>query len=79
VYGQKIVPDLGVAALFNGAPTDIASGAGLVAVIDGRAGVSHLSVFLVDEDGNLTLQAVTTIASPINGVAIVTPATGQDN
>jgi len=79
VYGQKIVPDLGVAASFNGAPTDIASGAGLVAVIDGRAGVSHLSVFQVDEDGNLTLQAVTTIASPINGVAIVAPATSQDN
>jgi hypothetical protein len=41
--------------------------------------VSHLSVFQVDEDGNLTLQAVTTIASPINGVAIITPATGQEN
>ena len=72
------MPDLGVAASFNGAPADIASGAGLVAVIDGWAGVSHRSVFPVDEDGTLTLQAVTTIASAINGVAIVTPATGRD-
>ena len=79
MHGKKIVPDLGVAASFNGTPTDIASGADLVAVIDGHAGVSHLSVFQVDEDGNLTLQAVTTITSPINGVAIVAPATGQDN
>jgi hypothetical protein len=69
VYGQKIVQDAAVAAQFNGDPTDIASGGGLVAVIDGGG---HLSIFSVDEDGNLTLlQAASTIPSAANGVAIV--------
>jgi hypothetical protein len=71
VYGQKIVQDAAVAASFNGAPTDITSGDGLVAVIDGNGPVSHLSVFQVDEDGNLTLKAASTIHNPVNGVAIV--------
>lgn len=72
VYGQKIVQDAAVAATLNGAPTDIASGGGLVAVIDGNGGVSHLSVFRVDEDGNLTLlQPAATISGAANGVAVV--------
>jgi hypothetical protein len=71
VYGQKIVPDAGVAASLNGSPTDIAAGDGLVAVIDGNGPVSHLSVFAVDEDGNLSLRGAATIANPANGVAIV--------
>ncbi len=72
VYGQKIVQDAAVAATFNGDPTDIASGEGLVAVIDGSGQVSHLSIFSVDEDGNLTLlQAADTINGAANGVAIV--------
>jgi len=72
VYGQKIVQDAAVAASFNGDPTDIAAGAGLVAVIDGSGLISHLSIYSVDEDGNLTLlQAADTISSAANGVAIV--------
>jgi hypothetical protein len=72
VYGQKIVQDAAVAAQFNGAPTDIAYGAGLVAVIDGNGPLSHLSIFSVDEDGNLTLlQSPATINSAANGVAVV--------
>ena len=71
VYGQKIIQDAAVAAQFNGAPTDIASGDRMVAVIDGAAPVSHLSIFTVDEDGNLTQKAVVTINAPANGVAIV--------
>lgn len=71
VYGQKIVPDMAVAASFNGSPTDIASGEGLVAVIDGNATVSHLSIFRVNDDGNLTLQSAATIAGAANGVAVV--------
>jgi hypothetical protein len=67
VYGQKIVQDAAVAAQLNGDPTDIASGEGLVAVIDGSGQLSHLSIFTVDENGNLSLQ----IALTINGVAIV--------
>lgn len=79
VYGQKIVPDAGVAATLDGAPTDIASGERLVAVIDGSGSSSHLSVFKVDEDGNLTLQAAASIASAANGVAIVGANTREVN
>jgi len=71
VYGQKIVPDAAVAASLgaNNAPTDIASGGGFVAVIDGGG---HLSIFSVDEDGNLKLlQTASTIPTAANGVAVV--------
>jgi hypothetical protein len=72
VYGQKIVQDAAVAASLNGAPTDIATAGGLVAVIDGNGPVSHLSIFSVDEDGNLTLlQSAATITGAANGIAIV--------
>ena len=68
VHGQAIVQDAAIAAQLNGSPTDIASGEGLVAVIDGGG---HLSIFSVDEDGNLTLEAAATISSAANGVAVV--------
>jgi hypothetical protein len=72
VYGQKIIQDAAVAATLNGNPTDIASGAGMVAVIDGSGQLSHLSIFSVDDDGNLTLlQAADVISSAANGVAII--------
>jgi len=71
VYGQKIVQDAAVAAKLNGGPIDIAQLAGVLAVIDSPGTVSHLSTFTVDEDGNLTLKASTTINSAANGVAIV--------
>jgi hypothetical protein len=72
VYGQKIVQDAAVAAMLNGDPTDIASAGGLVAVIDGSGTFTHLSIFSVDEDGNLTLlQAADTISGAANGVAVV--------
>jgi hypothetical protein len=69
VYGQKIVQDAAVAASLNGDPTDIASKGGLVAVIDGGG---HLSIFSIDEDGNLTLlQTASAIPAAANGVTIV--------
>lgn len=71
VYGQKMVQDLAVAAQLNGSPTDIASTAGLLAVIDGSGPLSHLSIFTLDEDGNLTLVNAATISGAANGVAIV--------
>jgi hypothetical protein len=81
VYGQKIVQDAAVAATFQGSPTDIASGDGLVAVVDGfttpSAG-SHLTIFSVDEDGVLTSKGVVTTTAPLNGVAIVTGARLDD-
>lgn len=72
VYGQKIVQDAAVAASLNGDPTDIASGSGLVAVIDSNGTVSHLSIFSVDEDGNLIpLQTADTLGLGANGVAVI--------
>lgn len=73
VYGTKIVQAEAVAASFSGKPTDITYRNGLLGVIDGAGAVSHLSVFDVDGDGNLTLRGVSTITSAANGVAIVPP------
>jgi hypothetical protein len=71
VFGAKLLQDLAVAAVFDGDPTDIASGDGLVAVIDGNGPVSHLSIFQVDLDGNLALQAFDIITGAANGVAVI--------
>jgi hypothetical protein len=72
VYGQRIVQDGAVAAMLNGDPTDITYAGGMIAVIDGSGSVTHLSMFSVDEDGNLTLmQAADTISGAANGVGIV--------
>jgi hypothetical protein len=71
VYGQKIVQDAAVAASINGNPTDIATAGGLVAVVDSNGTVSHLSIFTVDEDGNLTLVNAASLALGANGVAVV--------
>lgn len=78
VYGQKIVQDAAIAAQLNGNPTDIAARAGLVAVVDGNGPLSHLTIFSVDEDGNISQQAVATISSAANGVAIVTSKSEND-
>jgi hypothetical protein len=72
VYGQVIAQDAAVAATFSGNPTDIAYRAGLAAVVDANGTVSHVSIFSVDEDGNLGLQGVATINNAAtNGVAVV--------
>jgi hypothetical protein len=72
VYGRVIVQDAAVAATFSGDPTDIAYRAGLAAVVDANGTVSHVSIFRVDEDGNLGLQGLATINNvATNGLAIV--------
>lgn len=71
VYGKEVIQKQAVAASFNGAPTDIAYNSGLLAAIDSSGEISHLSVFHVDSDGNLTLYSVATVAAPINGVALL--------
>ncbi len=71
VYGEKIVQDAAVVANFVGDTTDIAYHHELAAVIDGASGISRLSIFHVDEDGNFTLEGVSTIKSAANGVAII--------
>lgn len=71
VFGDKIVQDAAVVASFNGNPTDIASGDGLIAVIDGNSAASHLSIFKVDSEGNLKLKIANTMGAGANGVAVV--------
>ena len=77
VHGRNIVLDAAVASPqnFAGNVTDNASGSGLVAAIDGSggfAGTSHLTIFNMDEDGNLTNAGISgAIPGAINGVAIV--------
>ena len=70
VYGQKIIPDAVIAAHTDGGPTDIASTSRLLAVIDANSRTSHVSIFNIDEDGNLSLRASVAVASA-NGMAIV--------
>ena len=61
VYGTNIVQDAAAAAQLSGSPTDIAYGQGRIAVVDGAGAVSHLSIFAVDADGNLSLKGFATI------------------
>jgi len=74
VYGQKIVSDAPVAAAMNGGPTDVATADGLLAAIDIAGTVTHISIFTVDEDGNLKLRVADTINGHANGVAFVREA-----
>jgi hypothetical protein len=70
--GRNIALDAPVAAQTGGAPIDIATEGDLVAVLESNGGgVSHLTQFRVDADGNLAQIVSTPIASPANGVAIV--------
>jgi 6-phosphogluconolactonase (cycloisomerase 2 family) len=72
VHGQSITQEVAVAARFSGAPTDIAYAGGLLAVIDGAGTSSHVSVFNVDDDGNIAIRATVTLAGgSTNGVAIL--------
>jgi hypothetical protein len=72
VYGQKIIQDAAVVATLGGSPTDIAYRHGVAAVVDSNGTQSHVSVFNVDQDGNLALRGVATLnSSKINGMAIV--------
>jgi len=71
VHGQAITQEVAAAARFNGSPTDITYAGGLLAVIDGAGTQSHLSVFNVDDDGNLALRGTGTMAGGVNGVAIL--------
>ena len=72
VYGQKIVQDAAVVTTFTGAPTEIVYRDGLAAVIDAAAGISRVTVFKVDEDGNFSTQGVASLSTAAtNGLAIV--------
>lgn len=72
VYGQKIVQDAAVVTQFTGSPTEIVYRDGLAAVIDAAAGISRVTVFKVDQDGNFAPQGVASFGSATtNGLAIV--------
>lgn len=70
--GRHIALDAAVAAQTGGAPIDIATEGDLVAVLESNGGgLSHLTQFRADPDGNLLPVVTTAITSPSNGVAIV--------
>jgi len=70
--GRNVALDAPVAAQTGGAPIDVAADGDLLAVVESNGGgVSHLTQFRIDEDGNLTQTISTPIASSANGVAIV--------
>jgi hypothetical protein len=57
----------------SGAPIDVAAEGDLLALVESDGGgVSHLTQFRIDEDGNLTRTVSTPIASAANGIAIIT-------
>lgn len=68
--GTQIIIDQLVAATLTGAPTDIASGGGRVAVIDGGGG-ERLTQFEIADDGTLVPVVTTPIGATANGVGIV--------
>jgi hypothetical protein len=71
-YGQKLVQDAAVVAQFTGNPTDIVYRDGFAAVVDAASGLSRVSIFKVDQDGNFALQGVAALpTATTNGVAIV--------
>jgi hypothetical protein len=71
VYSDKIVQQAAVVASFNGDPTDIDYRDGVAAVIDSNGSASHISAFKVDGDGNFALLGSATVASAINGAAVM--------
>ncbi|HEU4893877.1 MAG TPA: hypothetical protein VFT47_20120 [Vicinamibacterales bacterium] len=65
--------DRAVAAQTVGTPSDIAAEGGLLALIEGNGGgTAHVTLFRITADGDLEQTASTAIASPANGIAIVT-------
>ena len=71
--GANIVLDAPVVAQTTGAPIDVAAEGDLLALVESDGGgVSHLTQFRIDEDGNLTRTVSTLIASAANGIAIIT-------
>jgi hypothetical protein len=70
--GGHITLDIPVAAHTVGAPIDIAANDTRLAVLeDNGSGQAHLTQFRFDDNDNLVQVATTAIASPANGVAIV--------
>jgi hypothetical protein len=71
--GANIVLDSPVAAQTTGAPIDVAAEGDLLALVESDGGgVSHLTQFRIDEDGDLTRTVSTPIASAANGIVIIT-------
>jgi hypothetical protein len=70
--GANILLDAPVAAQTSGAPIDIAAEGDLLAIVESDGGgLSHLTQFRIDEDGNLLRTVSIPIASAANGIAIV--------
>lgn len=71
-FGDNVVLDSPVAAQTGGIPIDVAARDRVLAVIERTdAGLSQLTQYRIDEDGNLTQTATTPIPVAASGVAIV--------
>jgi hypothetical protein len=70
--GANIFLDAPVVAQTSGAPIDVAAEGDLLALVELDAGgLSHLTQFRIDEDGNLVRTVSIPIASAANGIAII--------
>lgn len=70
VTGTNVVLDAPVVAATAGAPTDIASSAHVIAVLDGGI-QTHLTQYEVDDAGSLLQRASTLVNNGANGVAVI--------
>jgi hypothetical protein len=70
VSGAAVTLDEAIVASTAGAPTDIASSARTLAVLDG-GGLTHLTQFDVDDAGDLHQRAVSLVVKGANGMAVV--------
>ena len=78
VHGKALVQEVAVAATFVGAPTDVAYGAGLLAVVDSAGSLSRVSTFNVDDDGNLAPRASVTLSGTSTNGVVVLPSDELD-
>jgi len=79
--GSNVFVDTPVAATIGtgGAPSDIDADGGVMGVIDHGGGASHLSVFAMNELGELSGGNAIDLATPnANGIAIMSADTGDD-
>jgi hypothetical protein len=69
--GHRLRLDAPVAATTIGSPIDIAVDGDVLAVVDTANGMSRVTQFHIDEDGNLVHAATSAVNSPANGVAVI--------
>jgi len=67
ITGSNIFADAATAAQLAAAPTDVAIGQGILAVVN----APYVSIFSVDDDGVLTSIVNVTVGATVNGISVV--------